>query len=153
MKGLMNPVILERLRAADDPVEYEAPTNFNWRTAVDKVRNFKQKLQAHIERDLTLDDQVQDASFFADLAIYRQSAKLGVIESALIVRFSTFGNLVTVYDVRSEEAPAETVTRVIELVEQEGFSYVDRASLEEPYSGVHPYFAGYTWWYRFFEYN
>lgn len=151
----MSLTMLDWLRAADDPTEYEAPACFDVDKALIEIQALKPKLEAVIGRDVELDDRVQDASFFADLAIYRLNAKTNSQEAVIVVRFSAFGRLFTIYEDCATETrlPAEIIEQVIEIIERDSYHYIDHETLNQSYSGTHPYFVGGTWWYRFFDYN
>lgn len=63
----MDPDTLRVLLAADDPVECEAPPGFDWEREIGKVRELVPVLEQITGRKFEADDQVQDASFFAEL--------------------------------------------------------------------------------------
>ena len=146
--------MLELLQASDDSTNFEAPPGFDWGGAILEVRGLQLKLELILQRKLELDDQVQDASFFADLS-YSQRVASDSIDLVFCFRFSSFGRLFTVYDTCSEELrfPEPIIHRVIEIVEQEGHHYVDSETLDKPYSGTNLYFVGKSWWYRFFDHD
>ena len=138
------------LLAADDPVECESPAGFDWRVATEKVRGIQPLVERVAGRAFTFDDGYQDASYFAELAIRKPAER--VIETVFALSFSCFGNLFTDWaNCASERLPERVVSDVVSAVKAAGFNYVSRATLELPYSGANPHFAGMPWSARFFD--
>ena len=151
----MNPETLQLLLSADDtdPDAFYNPAGFDWKKEMDRVRSLKPELEGILGRSLELDDQVQDASYFAQLAAIVPEQSPGPIETAISVIFSAFGNLFTVWSNIPGLVPASTVQSVIVAVQRHDFRYVDGESLSETYSGENPFFQRNNWCYRFFDYN
>lgn len=142
---------LSILLEADDPVAFEFPSGFDWRRAIDEVRNLKPEVERIAGRAFDFDDQVQDASFFAGLAIHKPAER--VIETVFGVSFSCFGRLFTDWaNCASERLPPETADAIIGRIEAAGFVHVSEDALALPYSGTNPAFEGQPWGYRFFDY-
>jgi hypothetical protein len=125
---------------------------------MDRVKALRPLLHEITGRHFELNENVQDASFLTDLAIYsnERTPQGGLIRKAIVaVRFSAFGRLFTVWSVCREDQrlDPEITTRIIRCVEERGYTYVDVDSLDEPYSGPNPHLEeGISWWNRFFDY-
>lgn len=140
------------LEAADDPENCESPPSFNWEAAMLRVKAIKPVLEAITGQPFELDEHVQDASFITELSIRTPSEKPGYIANLLAVRFSTFGNLVTIWHSAPTTLPQEVIERTISALEAQGFVYVAEKYLQAPYTGKNPYLQDYTWGGRFFDY-
>jgi len=139
--------------AADDPAACEQPIGFDRDVAMEELRSLHPELAAILGEPLELDEQVQDASFFAELAFCIPGSQPRALDTVLAVRFSAFGRLFTIWShCPTQPIEAEQLAQIINTVESRGFRYVDTASLDEPYHGRNPLFGGSTWWYRFFDY-
>jgi hypothetical protein len=142
---------LSILLDADDPVACEYPAGFDWSRAIAEVRSLKPEVERIAGRTFQLDDQVQDASFFAELAVRKPSER--VIETVFSASFSCFGRLFTDWaNCASERLPPQTATAIIERIRWAGFVHVSEVALALPYSGRNPVFDGQTWGNRFFDY-
>ena len=115
-----------------------------------RVRSLRPEIESIIGRRMDHDEQVQDASFFTQLAA--TVPKPQRIEVAIAVTFSAFGGLFTVWSTAPDEIPDPVVRHVIRAVEEHGFRYVASESLSETYSGDNQMFQGSDWGYRFFSY-
>jgi hypothetical protein len=149
----MDPRTRQRLLDADDPVAHEFPEGFDWTAAMARVGALVPALEAVVGRPLTIDNHVQDASFFTDVACHREVSHPGmgrVVEWVFAVRFSCFGDLFTV--ISAADVAPSMVEQVIAVVSGAGFVHVPAAELSEPYTGSHPSFLETTWWIRFFDY-
>jgi hypothetical protein len=114
---------------------------------------------------LLVDDHVQDASFFADVAAYeelRLSSGRSIRAALIAIRFSCFGDLFTIWSTneaggwsvgsRPHRLSADVVERAIAEVERDGYIYVDGAKLNRSYTGRNPHLKNVSWWVRFFDY-
>ena len=147
----MTPSELSILRDADDPIACEYPAGFDWCRAIEEVRSLKPEIERIAGRAFELDDQVQDASFFAELAVHKPSER--VIETVFSVSFSSFGRLFTDWaNCASERLMPQTASAIVARLKDAGFVHVSEAALALPYSGGNPVFAGQTWGHRFFDY-
>src|SRR3954452_24551992 len=103
MLDRMEQPVRERLEAADTPEGLERPRRFDRKRAIARVAQLKPELERIAGSTFELDDRVEDATFFADLSIYREVERvaLGFIApqrfmlSVITVRFSSFGSLFT----------------------------------------------------------
>jgi hypothetical protein len=87
---------------------------------------------------------IQDASFHSHVCL-----PVGNGHFALI-RFSNFGDLVTVSD--DELVPEMTMRVVRGLISRHGYIYVPATVLAEPYTGTNPGVTGIrSWWIRYFD--
>lgn len=142
---------LSILRGADDPVACEFPLGFDRRRAVDEVRRLKPDVEQIAGHGFDFDDQVQDASFFAELAIHKPGHR--VIETVFGVSFSCFGRLFTDRaNCASERLPQERVDAIIRRIQAAGLIHVSQDVLSLSYTGTNPAFAGQSWSHRFFDY-
>ncbi len=148
----MKPETLQLLQTADDAKSCENPIGFDWDKAMARVRSLQPEVEAIIGRRLELDENVQDASFFTELAAYVPSVKPKHMEAAIAITFSAFGDLFTVWSSAPDEIPATVVEKVVTAVQGHGFHYVDGDSLSEQYIGDNPVFRENNWSYRFFSY-
>jgi len=148
----MNTQMLQLLQSADDAVNCYSPPDFHWQQAIERVRQLKPQIEQAAGRPFEIDEHVQDASFFTDLALLVPADEPRVIATVLAIRFSAFGDLFTTWTWGAEQLPTPIVQEVITIVQGAGFHYVDAESLAEKYSGANPVFAGGTWWWRFFDY-
>jgi len=147
---------LKFLELADHETACEFPPGFNYRASMRRVEDLKPKLDTILGRSLQLDKNVQDASFFTELSIL-ESPKNGmnIYHCVLGVRFSSFGNLFTVWSNSIVEKINEArVAKVIAETEEAGFIYIDTETLEQRYTGKNQYLAGNieNWRERFFDY-
>lgn len=140
------------LLAADDSKRCENPVGFKWRKEVAAVKALKAPIERLTTRKFTLDDKVQDASFFADLGV--EVSKGQFIGTVFSLRFSSFGRFFSTWSTcePEEEFSPELVVQVIDVVRQAGFVYIPQEELEHPYTGSNPYLQGLSWWERFFDY-
>jgi hypothetical protein len=160
----MEPAVRERLEAADTRRGLERPPRFDGKGAIARVARLKPELERIAGSTFELDDSVEDATFFAELSIYRpfERVVLGFISpqrfmlSVVTVRFSAFGELFTMVSAFEpddpERLPEELEAELVQAVSEAGFVYVSEQALGAPYTGTHRRFVGSTWWNRFFEY-
>jgi hypothetical protein len=118
-----------------------------------RVRALKPLLEGIAGRHLSLDDQVQDATYFADLCLAepREGNGLKHMRVTFSVSFSCFGSLVTIHN--ENVVPEEKVGQIRSALESQGLVWVDSVVLREPYTGSHAGFQGSTWMDRFFNYT
>ena len=149
----MDSNLLATLLAADHPQATEFPPEFDWKSSITRVRKLKPECDRIAGRLFDLDDNVQDASFFADIALHAPSQKRNVIDTVFGLRFSCFGNLFTRLGPTGEGSLPDTIAaQIIDEATAAGFIYIPIASLDEPYTGSNAIFLRENWWYRFFEY-
>jgi hypothetical protein len=158
----MDARIHDLLLQHDSATDVEYPPGFDWKASMAAVKALKPDAERILGQPLKLDDQVQDASFFAELFVFEDGAvgSNGVTTMVIkiAIRFSTFGKMATVHtNSAASDLGKYPVARLAELLEQHGFHYVPVDSLGERYDGKlkgldlsvggEP-----TWWYRFFDY-
>jgi hypothetical protein len=144
---------LSILRTADHPTATEFPPGFDWAGCINRVRALKPECDHIAGRVFDLDDNVQDASFFADIALHAPSQQRNVIDTVFGLRFSCYGDLFTqLGPTGAERLPEVIAKQVINLTVAKGFVFVPAEVLEEPYIGENKIFLSENWWYRFFEY-
>src|SRR5947209_2356535 len=101
----MKPFVHRMLLDADDSVNLQFPPGFNYDSALEKVLAVKVALEQLCGRELVLDRQVQDATYFASLAIQKREEKpLPHIATVIGLFFSNFGNLFTLASKSRTEA-------------------------------------------------
>ena len=153
----MDEILLSLLLEADDPNDTEYPSGFNWEGEVNRVRALRAIVEGIVGRRFEIDDNVQDASFFADLGLYEEhkNSRGSVVRQAVLaVRFSCFGNLFTVWSTchDSVKLSQEVIDAVIKAVSDRGYTYVPAEELDSEYNGTNPHLRGSSWWIRFFDY-
>ena len=89
----MEQFVREILEQYDDPKNAEYPPGFVWSSFHDRLMALQPELERIADRPFVLDDQVQDASFFADLSIQRSGSQPNLIDTVFAIRFSNFGGL------------------------------------------------------------
>ena len=154
----MRTHVRQALEDADHPEHWEMPTSFSWAEEMAQVRALIPQLEAIAGRKLHIDDQVQDAAYFAsvdwpadDLGLRSTS---DVHEPHCVIRFSAFGRLATFYVLHTDESLDGALTsRVEALLESAGYTCVWLDELHAPYTGQNKFSAEIdTWWRRFFDY-
>jgi len=145
----MTPETLALLVASDHPTECEAPPGFDRERAIHRVRALLPTLRRIAGLDLQLDDRAEDASFFCEVACYRDVSP-GHAAYVILIRFSAFGELVTVN--AADDVDARMVEDLIAALVEAGFRYVPADDLEEPYTGGNPHLRGQSWGIRYFDY-
>jgi hypothetical protein len=146
---------LLRRTDADNLDRVEHPESYDWSGAMAQVRELIPIVEHLTGRTFAVDEQVQDASYLTDLATYdvvKRPGKHTELVAVLAIRFSNFGRMFTVWWNTSTPLPAETVSRVIDVVRERGYLYVDSAALDASYSGGNPRWKGVSWYTRFFSY-
>lgn len=70
----------------------------------------------------------------------------------VLISFSCFSNLFTVYSASGDQQSAESIVdMIIAEVNRHGFIYLEVNGPGEIYSGISPYLKGQTWWIRYFD--
>src|SRR5436305_1567845 len=103
--GRMEPVVRERLDAADDPVHAEGDPKLDWPAIHARVAALRPELERIAGRAFVQDNNVQDASFFTELSIQRPGPRPNWIDTVFAVRFSGFGLLFTTWSHCEAERP------------------------------------------------
>jgi hypothetical protein len=139
------------LEEHDDPTAAEHPALFDRRALQEAVGQVRLALEGALGRDLPLDDQAQDASFYADLELQRRTlpGRQGVWIS--VVRFSNFGRMVAFSS--EEDVPPDEHHKIERLLMEHGFTLIPGELLDRDYDGRHPAKEAIrTWWDRYFDY-
>jgi hypothetical protein len=148
----------EILMRNDSATNVEYPPGFDWQESMAAVKALKPQAEEILGQPLKLDDQVQDASFFAELFVFEEGAVspngVTTMVFKIAIRFSTFGRMATVHtNSAASDLRNYPVGRLARLLEQHGFHYIDAQSLGERYNGKLKGLGGdATWWFRFFDY-
>ncbi|MEQ8473872.1 MAG: hypothetical protein RIC35_21930 [Marinoscillum sp.] len=152
----MRPEIKKLLLNFDEDGRWETPSNFDYdklRTQVTKLVN---ELEKTFDLSFVLDDQVQDASFFADIRIPHELVNNPRTDLEYSLRISNFGNLSTINF--QDEYSEATTNKFIEAFKRTGFSYVNADELDNDYDGTFKQFRNSqgeyssTWYIRYFDY-
>jgi len=77
----------------DSPTDVEYPSGFDWQASIAAVKALKPQAERILGQPLKLDDQVQDASFFAELFVFEDGAVgpngVTTMVFKIAIRFST----------------------------------------------------------------
>jgi hypothetical protein len=139
----------------DSQTDWEMPESLDWKTACVEVKSMAPALERIVGHTLTLDDSVQDASFFADLVAYEPQPRsepeyLSGIYSIVCIRFSSFGRMFSILSTSPDQSISEaTKEHLIDFLVDRQFVYAPEALLDQPYH--RPDFIS-TWWIRYFDY-
>jgi hypothetical protein len=90
----------------------------------------------------------QDASFFASITLW--DARIVDGYEMVSIRFSAFGQMVTIYNLRL--LPADQAERLLAALVEGGFVYVSPELAARPYRGKSERFTNGTWAARYFDY-
>ena len=136
------------LRENDLEGYYEFPPRFDQGALEKRSSKVHRKLQTLLRRKLKFEGPIynQDASF--SVAIRLADEPYRNMRSVCDLRFSNFGNFVTV--TREDYFGTEECRRVLELAAEYGFVPVSHAQLDRAYDGINGD-AFDTWWIRYFD--
>jgi hypothetical protein len=150
---------LDDLLVADDPIECEAPAGFDRLATLARIRPLLPELEHLTGLPFKIDEQIQDASFFAELSATDPTERplpsgSRCIETFIGVRFSAFANLFTIWTCSSVRPLTDDErVQIAELISSAGFLYVPAELLESPYTGNNWHLQHLrNWWLRFFDY-
>jgi len=148
----MNADTLQKLRAADQE-GYEFPRGFDWRKEMPAVEALVWDLERILGVMLKVDDQIQDASYFAELYNRHLNRGKNYWETSIGFLFSSFGHLFTHgSNTERERPPDDAIRRAVEFIESKGFVFVDADQLDERYDGIMTGLHDRTWMDRYFSY-
>jgi hypothetical protein len=161
MKDSVEKILLN----ADDDIQCEWPSDFAWEKELDRVHAIKPKIEKVLGCELVLDDSIQDASYFASLALLKYVPpdpnlytapgieRGGTYYSIICISFSCFGNLSTIGSSvdPKERFPNEKIDSVGNILNENGYIYIPEEYLLEKYNGNNPHFKDSTWGERFFS--
>jgi hypothetical protein len=145
------------LEAADSPVHLEQDPALDWDAIWTRIDGLVPTLDRIAGQTFAWDTSAQDATFVADLGIFRKEQRkpdgVWCRYTVFGLRFSGFGWLFTTWSWCPLEGLSDEVAeRLVQAVTAAGFHHVPEATLDEAYTGQHPGFAGSTWRIRFFDY-
>src|SRR3954451_4308118 len=91
----------EILLRNDIATDVEYPPGFDWHASMVAVKALKPRAEDILGQPLKLDDQVQDASFFAELFVFADGVVdpngVATMVFKIAIRFSTFGKMATIH--------------------------------------------------------
>ena len=140
----------------DEIDSYETPSDFNYRGIKSNVAKLLKDLIDRFDAIFSVDDQVQDASFYCDIKVPIDLVINPKPQIGYSIRISNFGQLATI-NFESEYSES-TVKTIIQSLELNGFTYISADDLNEDYDGnfsdFHNLLGGETpsWWIRYFDY-
>lgn len=148
----MNPETKNLLLKHDEIGCWETPTNFDYDKLRAQVIKLVNELETTFDLKFALDDQVQDASFFADIRIPHELVNTPRTDLGYSLRISNFGNLSTINFL--DEYSEATTNKMIEALERSGFLYVNADELDTDYDGIFEQFRNSqaSWFDRYFDY-
>lgn len=130
------------------PEEWEYPKEWNTQMlleGLEKVKNLNSEIAKTLNTLSSIDNNIQDASHYAEIIF-----SLG--EMHYNIRFSNFGNLVTVIN-WSTEQPDIITNQLEQMLRQKGWIVVPYAALLQHYTGkANINSRKLTWFNRFFDY-
>jgi len=136
------------LKAQHDPERYEQSFSFD---RVDSEKRFN-RVVAELEKYFggacyaVCDHSIQDASFFAEVALPR-----ALFDDVVLLRFSAFGNMVAFRD--ESELDAASIQEVAQILSRNGFVFIPEAAFAGfRYDGEYAERFHHSWWFRFFDY-
>ena len=140
----------------DEDGRWETASNFDYGKLQTQVLDLINELGRTFNLNFILDDQVQDASFFADIKIPHELVINPRTDIGYSIRISNYGNLSTINF--HEEYSESTTNTFIDTLERSGFVYVNADELDVDYNGTFEKFqnsqsgAKPSWYIRFFDY-
>ena len=140
----------------DEINSYETPSDFNYRVIKSNVAKLLKDLIDRLNANFSVDDQVQDASFYCDIKVPIDLVINPKPQIGYSIRISNFGQLATI-NFESEYSEL-TVKTIIQSLEENGFIYISADDLHENYDGnfseFHNILGGETpsWGIRYFDY-
>ncbi|WP_371656447.1 MULTISPECIES: hypothetical protein [unclassified Streptomyces] len=166
-------VLLHALDQLSGPDHLEFPDGFDRLLAAARATQLNDQLTKDFGHACELDEQIQDASYYFNIAIPSEATEAGV---PLGLRLSNFGNLAVVttprpdshddldHAVREGALTVADRSRIEAALCDFGYTLVPPRLLHRPYDGVTwladegSFYAGYgpyggraTWWIRYFE--
>lgn len=147
----MTPAIKEILLRFDEAGAYETPSGFDYAELEQRAKLVFADLEPTGSRVVFEGANFnQDASFSIEILFHDYTRSQDKILYQPTVRFSNFGNLVTV--TWREYIPEEILRLILGSLAQRGFTYIPIEALDAEYDGVMPERdIFHTWWSRYFD--
>jgi hypothetical protein len=129
----MNAQTKSILLKFDEVNRYETPTNFNAKVLEYNVIHLVEDLESHFGIKFKVDNQVQDASFYADIIIPSELIINPTLNCLYAIRISNFGNLATVSF--GDSFSNAVKDKLPELLQKHNFIFISSDDLDEDYNG------------------
>ena len=133
---------LELFHKYNDPRRWEYPEKYDYLGAISQFSRFVKALDVATGHPHKVEtgSHIQDASFHSE--VYINTGWL---------RFSNFGNMVSITP--DHEVDSATVTTILRLCQEMGYTFIPTEFTELPYTGTNPGVTGIrNWWIRYFDY-
>ena len=158
MDSALHSLLLDRDNASGFEVPDEDWRAFPYQELANSVERIRERLLGEAGVSFTRDGNVQDASFHDELRVQVQQS--GTIDRSVAagpdfaIRFSNFGRLFTIWSGPTNDPGRYPTTLVLDIVREEGWTYVPAEQLDEVYDGLNERLRDgrTTWWIRFFDY-
>lgn len=134
--------LMDELDSEDD---YYMPLNFNREYEISRIVELKNFLEEEWDSKFILDDTFINASVFASLK------ETGKPPPTMSIRFSTFGNFVTVYFGMRGDSSVNIPSGLIGILSSHGYTYIPIEYLRSPYNGPNAKYGIKTYFDRFFQ--
>lgn len=136
------------------------PEKFDMEIELNRVILVDQSIKKSLQLITEIDSTAQDAYFFADIKVVHcgpvVQEKTNANSNSLLLRFSNFGNLVSVNDeFFAKNARSDLCVLLKKILVKNNFVPVDTSWLFlKKYDGDSSYFKNndFPWWFRFFDY-
>jgi hypothetical protein len=153
----MDARIHDLLVKFDSTTEIEYSADFDWADAMQRVRSLQPRLEAILGERLRLDDQIQDATYCADLFVLDEEMNvegMRFLISRIYISFSNFGDLATIA-IGAKHLDRYPLSALSTALEEHGFVPIPAEALDEPYDGKLDRRYGWpaTWRDRYFNYT
>ena len=134
----------------------EFPDSFQYEKEMKKVHELIENIKPIINKNFTIDNNVQDAYFFTEITSISNNTSIKEDKKELNIklRFSNFGNMIAA-EIYNENMSSDIPEYIKNKIESQGWRVLSTNWLfNNKYDGVHEYFIDkkYEWWYRFFDY-
>jgi hypothetical protein len=140
----------------DEQGRYETPSHFSREQIKSKVYDFVKDLEYAFKTQFTIDDQIQDASFFCDVRIPHDLVINPKGNVGYAIRISNFGNLASI--IFEDQYSEEVSVTIKDILTKNNFAFIHSDDLDEEYDGSFENFNDIvpgskpTWWIRYFDY-
>ncbi len=155
----MRQELRDLLLSFDEKDNWEFPADFEWEKLSQLLKEFIKYCESILDLKVKLDDEIQDASFFARIEFpvdknYNREKDSKSTLNHIYFKFSNFGKLFTLgHNPDAENQYYKEILKCKEYLKEKGFIYIENIELDAPYDGVNePYEEGLTWRIRYFDY-